>query len=59
MAAGRSAMNRRWHDAVPTPAVAPPTPEQLGYSEALVRQRAAELEGIAQSFEVTGSTSGG
>jgi hypothetical protein len=34
----------------------PPTPDQLGYSEALLRQRAAELEGIARDFEVTGST---
>ena len=31
----------------------PPTPEQLGYSEALLRQRAAELERLAQDFEVT------
>lgn len=30
----------------------PPTPEQLGYSEALLRQRAAELERLAQDFEV-------
>ncbi len=30
----------------------PPTPEQLGYSEALLRQRAAELERTAQEFEV-------
>jgi hypothetical protein len=31
----------------------PPTTEQLGYSEALLRQRAAELERVAQDFEVT------
>jgi hypothetical protein len=30
----------------------PPTSEQLGYSEALLRQRAAELERLAQDFEV-------
>jgi hypothetical protein len=31
----------------------PPTPEQLGYSESLLRQRAVELERVAQDFEVT------
>jgi hypothetical protein len=30
----------------------PPTPEQIGYSEVLLRQRAGELERIAQEFEV-------
>jgi hypothetical protein len=34
-----------------------PTPEQIGYSEALLRQRATELERTAQELEVNAPTS--
>ena len=34
-----------------------PTPEQIGYSEALLRQRATELERTAQELEVNAPAS--